>query len=163
MVETSKLHSRIVWDCCWAQIPENKAYYFFTASRDKTVKVWTQASGDSDKKWENVLGIQFKESVTAIDVKYMPEIGKHVLAAGLDDGAISLIELDLEPAADEKKIEAAVAVKVDSTITPSGRISKLVWNPHPENLVGLDCDKNPSNLLAIASEDRSVRVLKVSV
>lgn len=158
LAETSKLHTRIIWDCCWANVPDN--YYFFTASRDKTVKLWTkkkESESADGKHWEDIRTILFKEPVTAIDVKYFPSTGKHVLAAGLDTGAIYLVEVDF------KTLDVSVPQKIEDGITPAGRINTLSWNPHPENMSGIDNEKNEErvNLLGIASEDRSVRVLKV--
>jgi elongator complex protein 2 len=53
-----KAHARIIWNCCWT--PDDS--YFITASRDKSVKVWSVAD------WSNVFSYTFDHAVMAVDV-----------------------------------------------------------------------------------------------
>lgn len=160
--ETNKLHSRIIWDCCWANVP-GKNYYFFTGSRDKSVKIWTnkreELSTETSSKWTNIKTILFKDSVTAVDVKYFENSGKYVLAAGLDNGDIYIVEMTID--SKENVIDLSQPQKVDSRLTPASRVNTIIWNPNPQGLSRLDSENEKFNLLAFASEDHSARVLKI--
>ncbi|KAF9199367.1 Elongator subunit elp2 [Haplosporangium sp. Z 27] len=83
LVSSNKAHARILWDCSWSHDDS----MFATASRDKTIKIWTVPT------CKNIATIKLPEAVTAVE--FAPHVpgrseGEHVLAAGLEDGRIFL-------------------------------------------------------------------------
>ncbi|KAJ1530098.1 hypothetical protein HK405_001846, partial [Cladochytrium tenue] len=76
-------HARIIWDCAWSA----DSRIFATASRDKTVKLWSLESAVSGGSASTTL--MFEAGVTA--VAFHPSTsGKLFLAVGLEDGQISV-------------------------------------------------------------------------
>lgn len=160
LVETNKQHTRIIWGCAWVHLSQPKgAYYFFTASRDKTVKLWSNTAAESsgnNSKWSVIKSVSFPSPVTAVAVtQYSSTTGTHILAAGLDTGDVYIAEVSIQ-----NEVEIQQPLKLPDELAPSGRVNRLVWNPKPESL-----ERNGKNsaLLAIASDDQSVRVLRISV
>lgn len=85
LASDEKAHSRMVLDCCWT--PDGAS--FATASRDKTVKLWSQgAEGD----WVASTTIKLSESVTAIDM--VARDGGDPLAIGTEFGSISIYSVE---------------------------------------------------------------------
>jgi WD40 repeat protein len=80
-IASDKSHARIIWDCCWTA--EGDA--FATASRDKTVKIWTK----DVEKWVASTSIKCKESATAVAFSSTRN-GIRRLAVGLEDGELLL-------------------------------------------------------------------------
>ncbi|ESP01537.1 hypothetical protein LOTGIDRAFT_207709 [Lottia gigantea] len=80
-------HTRIIWDCCWTWDDR----YFFTASRDKKVMVWSiKDLLIGSVKPCSVLELQ--ESVTAVDVAPQNSVhdNSYLVSIGLDSGKILL-------------------------------------------------------------------------
>lgn len=123
-----KGHSRIIWDCSW--LPDSSS--FITAGRDKTIKLWRFNSEKAT--WENTTQVKFDQPVTAVDVNQ----NKHLIV-GLDNG-----ELFVYSITDEDQF--SLVEKVDTSLTPDLRISKVSWRP------------STINQFAVASEDSSVRI-----
>lgn len=172
----SKLHSRIVWDCCWLNTSSN--YFFLTSSRDKTIKIWTldtlkenseedaeairrknkleYGNGEQKPLWICIGSVSLPAPVTAIDSTVISSEGsKHLVSAGLDTGDLYLIELEIVNGA----VNASTLFKIDDELSPAGRINTVTWNP--ANTVR-ESTNNNEKLLAIASEDQSVRVLHIN-
>ena len=57
-VAADKSHGRIIWDCVWS----TEGDIFATASRDKTVKIWSQEKGN----WTAVVSIKTQQPATAV-------------------------------------------------------------------------------------------------
>lgn len=181
LVQTNKKHSRIVWDCCWVHFSKpNDNYYFLTASRDKSIRLWSNVAkeGSSEAKeqkegeWEMVQVLNLPAPVTAIAVTELKSSSSstssssspsttHVLAAGLDTGDIFVIELVFDLTSN-KFLAVTSSHKLDPALSPTARVNTLTWNPKPENLKKSvsDGEDRESAFLGIASEDHSVRVLK---
>lgn len=57
-VAADKSHGRIIWDCAWS----TEGDVFATASRDKTVKIWSRDNGT----WTAVVIIKTQQPATAV-------------------------------------------------------------------------------------------------
>ncbi|KAK9466442.1 WD40-repeat-containing domain protein [Lipomyces arxii] len=140
-------HSRIIWDVSWApsqliDVPELD-YVFATASRDKTVKIWTRTA---EHKWACVVTQAFSAPVTAVDFK-AELVNKHAyLLVGLDNGNVYIFELKVNNGALELKLVLAL----DDQLTPAMSISQVEWRPTSQDSDTFD--------FAVASEDSSVRI-----
>lgn len=138
-----KGHSRIIWDCCWlpAVEPTSKTYFFATASRDKTVKIW-KSDGDYSQ-WNSVLSIPTSAPATAIDIKLdlVKEASEYTLAIGLDTGDLVVAKLHIE----KGEVILVSDDQVDGQLTPTARINRVAW-------------AEKTGKLAVASDDHSVRI-----
>lgn len=74
----------MVLDCCWSPY----GTFFATASRDKTVKIWSLGE---DGVWLAKSATKLSESVTAVDM--VAQGSKTVMAVGTETGAISIYEV----------------------------------------------------------------------
>ncbi|KAI9209908.1 WD40-repeat-containing domain protein [Polychytrium aggregatum] len=138
-----KSHARIVWAASWSA----DGIYFATASRDKSIKIWT-AVKDS---YECVSTLKFEEAVTAVD--FVPAKfadGSYILGAGLENGAIGFVKLQADGAAVTAKIQLAPA-----DITHIASIKSLAWSP-----VSSQGDA-PVWTLCSCSDDSTVRIFSV--
>lgn len=147
LVHTSKAHTRIIWDCCWVHFAVPGPYYFLTASRDRTVRLWTRGNNAA---WILVHTLELPAPVTAVAVSK----GTHLLAAGLDTGAVHVFALEFSST--NEFVGVAQVQAVDAGITPTARVNTLAWNPCPSRLA-----EKGGELLAVASDDHSVCVLRV--
>lgn len=149
-VASGKGHSRIIWDCCWLR-PTSKSshyYYFATASRDKTVKIWKAAKNGDLANWTNVLTIPTTVPATAVDVICVNEAESiYVLAIGLDTGDLILCQMKING---NDEIVLSDEKQVDQSITPASRVNRLTWTTQ-------------NNKLAVSSEDHSVRIYSLSI
>ncbi|CCH42313.1 elongator complex protein [Wickerhamomyces ciferrii] len=136
--ENPKAHTRIIWDCSWS--PLEMGRFFFTCSRDKSVKVWKQG----DEKVELITSTKFGNPVTSIDVHKKTINNKALIAVGLEDGSIIINTFD---GSELKEIHA-----FDEKDTPADRISRINWSVN-------DGDKLH---LAVASHDHSTRIYSIS-
>ncbi|KAM0747952.1 WD40 repeat-like protein [Meredithblackwellia eburnea MCA 4105] len=136
----SKSHARIIWDACWA---ENDGF-FATASRDKTVKIWSQ--GSEDQKWTNASTLKFDEAATAVASTIIENPSRHLLAVGLENGHVHFFT---SPLASPTAFEPFLVV--DSSTAHVLTITSMAFSP-----------KAGVVRLATASEDRSVRVIELA-
>ncbi|KAK9329802.1 WD40-repeat-containing domain protein [Lipomyces starkeyi] len=149
-------HTRIIWDGAWA--PRGLAngvldYVFATASRDKTVKIWTP---DGATSWAPRLVQKFEDAVTAVD--FWPTLvsgqTQALLAIGLDNGRIFVYALS---AGGERALKLEQLVALDEKLTPSLSISQISWRPP------LAATAEDVYDIAVASDDSSVRIYSISM
>lgn len=133
-----KAHTRIIWDCSWSPLEFGR--YFFTCSRDKSVKVWQQL----DDKIDLIASTKFESPVTSIDVHKSIINDKLLVAVGLENGAI------LINAFDGSKL--APVHTFDTTETPADRVARINWSSVSES---------PKLHLAVASHDNSTRIYSI--
>ncbi|KAF5113620.1 hypothetical protein DV495_001370 [Geotrichum candidum] len=143
-----KGHSRIIWDCSWIETDENDEYYFATASRDKTVKIWRSTTVDGKiTEFKDILSIPtLSTPATSIDIIKVGN-NDYRMAVGLDTG--DLITYKLELVSGEAKVHVLPenGNLIDKAITPAARVNRISWT---NGVQGLQ--------LAVASEDHSVRI-----
>lgn len=136
-----KAHTRILWDCSWSPIEFGN--YFFTASRDKSIKAWKVEITDDKVSVVNVVQEKFESPVTSIDVHKQVINGKLAISVGLENGSILVYSFS------EDKLQHVYTF--DSEVTPADRISRASWSYiNGEKL-----------LLAVASHDHSTRIFSV--
>ncbi|KAK9326298.1 quinon protein alcohol dehydrogenase-like superfamily [Lipomyces orientalis] len=149
-------HTRIIWDGAWA--PPGLAdgaleYVFATASRDKTVKIWTS---DGPSSWAPRLVQRFEDAVTAVD--FWPTLvsgeTRALLAVGLDNGSIFVYTLSARP---ERLLKLEQLIALDQKLTPSLSISQISWRPR---LTGAEESVYD---MAVASDDSSIRIYSISM
>ncbi|KDE09195.1 hypothetical protein MVLG_00517 [Microbotryum lychnidis-dioicae p1A1 Lamole] len=134
-----KAHARIIWDACFSHDAET----FFTASRDKSVKVWSTST------WQEVETIKFEEAATA--VACTRNGGKHVLAVGLENGEIRVFVKAIEPVEGWKEV-----VELGPEIAHVQTVTSLSFCPKK-------MEDASTVRLASGSEDRSVRIIDVAI
>ncbi|SCZ88370.1 BZ3500_MvSof-1268-A1-R1_Chr2-1g04366 [Microbotryum saponariae] len=134
-----KAHARIIWDACFSPDAET----FFTASRDKSVKVWSTST------WHEIETIKFEEAATA--VACTRNGGKDVLAVGLENGEIRVFVKPIERVEGWKEV-----VVLGPEIAHVQTVTSLSF-----------CPKKMEDALTVrlasGSEDRSVRIIDVSI
>jgi len=113
-----RAHARMVLDCAWASSDT-----FVTASRDKSVKVWTSSQG----KWEAKATIKLDEAATAVAVH------EDLVAVGTESGAVTIYSLS----AGEPHVVAAVP----SAERHATAITRLAWRPHGRVLASAGEDR----------------------
>lgn len=99
LAQDERAHSRMVLDCCWS--PDG--HFFATASRDKSVKIWSLAE---EKVWTARSTIKLAESITAVDMRLHGSVV--LLAVGTENGAISIYEIR------SGNLEATLLIAVDA-------------------------------------------------
>ena len=132
-----KAHTRIIWDCSWSPLEFGR--FFFTCSRDKSVKVWKQL----EDKVELITSIKCDNPVTSIDVHKKVINGKVLIAVGLENGDILISTFDGS--------NLAQIHSFDKEVTPADRIARINWSL-------IDSEKL---LLAVASHDHSTRIYSI--
>ncbi|GAA5904082.1 hypothetical protein JCM6882_003820 [Rhodosporidiobolus microsporus] len=154
LADAPKAHSRIIWDACWAA----DSSFFATASRDKTVKIWTSsppAASSSSWSWSSTL--KFAEAATSVAATLVstPEGGaQHALAVGLENGEVRVFT---SSAVEGGAAEWEERAMLDSSIAHVLTVSTLSFCPSSRQL--------PPGVvrLATGSEDRSVRVFDIQL
>lgn len=141
-----KGHSRMILGAAWA--PDTLNFVFATAGRDKSVKIWHRIEDTFPCK--TTLGLT--SAVTAIAFLPVPYRNTFILAAGEDNGSVSIYQLAKD------SLEARHVVTVDRRIAPSRTITQLSWRP----VCSEDADDRTQFELAVASEDTSIRIYVIS-
>ncbi|KAK5136926.1 hypothetical protein LTR08_001433 [Meristemomyces frigidus] len=137
-----KGHARMILDCSWAYGAAK--HVFATAGRDKSVKIWRVA----DRSAECVTTIVASSSVTAFAFAPRTSGNGIQLAYGTEDGSIQLATLH------EATLRAEKSTPLSKAMCPSGAVTRLQWRPR-RSVDGND-------LLGVASEDGSIRMLMIS-
>ena len=83
-IKLEKAHSRIIWSCKFLN------GILFTASRDKTVSVWSVDENDDSSQLKNLTTVKFSQPITAIDAANFDNNNQTKLAIGLENGAMYL-------------------------------------------------------------------------
>ncbi|KIV85166.1 hypothetical protein PV11_00896 [Exophiala sideris] len=143
----SKAHSRMILDAAWLE--NGRQPTFASAGRDKVVKVWAADPNSENVEFVCKAQITRKTAVTALSVLSCG--GRYVLAAGEDDGTISLHLLKCDDNFENVQVTSA---NVDGHFCPSKTINRLAWRP-------MNTNHDKVGQLAIASADGSVRILRV--
>ncbi|GAB7365470.1 hypothetical protein MBLNU230_g6543t1 [Neophaeotheca triangularis] len=146
LVSNPKAHSRMVLDCSWA--PTSIGAVFATAGRDKNVKIWRLEGGNL----ECVSTVAAAASVTAVAFALRSNgDGGSSLAYGTETGEVAVLKLS------ENGLQVVDTSVVSHEFSPAAAITELAWRPEDHQSTA----EGQSRLLAIASEDCSVRMLKV--
>lgn len=143
---SEKPHARVIWDCAWT----SEGDVFATAARDKTVKIWRRNS-EVPPKWKNIQTLTLSDAATAIDFLTVGE-DRRRLAVGLEGGQVHIFEAPLT--APEEFKERLVLYQ---NLAHAGQIHRLLWRPDQGDQLTSDCCD-----LAMCSEDRSLRVLRIN-
>jgi WD40 repeat protein len=147
----------MILDGVWIRNDHDQQLTFATAGRDKIVKLWCGQSGPDGFEFACKASITRKSAVTAISA-LSSSSGDNcsVLAVGEDDGSISLhvVSCTLDG------IQLGESIEVDSRFCPSKTVHRLAWRPQavPETVVD-----GRTHQLAVASDDGSVRILKIDL
>jgi elongator complex protein 2 len=133
-----KGHTRMILGATWAALEKPT---FLTAGRDKTVKIW-QIEGDEVLLKATVTA---KAAVTAVQCNIHSEGDNLVFAYGTENGEIGI------GSAAKSNLEEVQVTLVDERLRPARTINQIVWRP----------GKVGESQLAVASDDSSVRILRI--
>ncbi|AAW41943.2 conserved hypothetical protein [Cryptococcus deneoformans JEC21] len=138
-----KAHARMVLDACWA---DERNDMFATASRDKTVKIWTSAVADGSQ-WAAAGTIKLTVASTAVAMINDGSDG-YLLAVGKESGSIEVFTV----AVNRDGVKSDLLSTFDRRVSHVSAVNKLAW-------------RNVEGVLSLAScsDDRSVRVYKVEL
>jgi elongator complex protein 2 len=137
-----KGHSRMILGCSWAGLTEPT---FATAGRDKSVKIW-QIVGEEVQLQATVAA---KSAVTGVQCNVHGSRDRLIFAYGTENGEIGIGSAS---AAAMKETEVVI---VNEKMSPAKAINQLAWRP----VKGGESHYE----LAVASDDSSVRILRVSL
>ncbi|KAF2503059.1 RNA polymeras-like protein II Elongator subunit [Lophium mytilinum] len=141
-----KGHSRMILDGSWA--PNTSCRMFATAGRDKMVKIW-RFSGAEVELWTSISGTA---AVTAVAFLHTTLSGHLVLAYGDESGTVAICVISVE---DPANIKVSI---VGKEFVPAKQVNQLAWRPAYQGV-----GQEERQELAIASEDSSVRILRVRI
>jgi elongator complex protein 2 len=143
-----KAHTRMILDAAWAPTSGQQSV-FATAGRDKCVKIWRETS--SSETFECISTITLKTAVTAVSFHTEILSDSLLLAIGEETGQISVHRIAVD------SLEAKELATLDVSSSPSKSITQLTWRPGQS-----PTSKEGNILLAVASEDSSVRIYRVA-
>ncbi|KAG9219260.1 hypothetical protein CCMSSC00406_0001670 [Pleurotus cornucopiae] len=115
-----KSHGRIIWDCAWS----DDGAIFATASRDKTVRIWSIKDNEGKSKWAPAATIKTKESATSVDLCGLPSQEKRVLAIGLESGEIIIFTNPRGSPSDWQQ-----HLSLDKSMAHVDHVYRLAWRP----------------------------------
>ncbi|KAF8842300.1 WD40 repeat-like protein [Paxillus ammoniavirescens] len=141
-VAADKSHARIIWDCSWSR----EGDVFATASRDKTVKIWSPKAGSD--RWPALATLKFKEAATAVAFCSL-DSKRRLLAVGLETGEI-LIHHGSRSAPEHWDLVHSIG----RGIAHIAQIHRLAWR---------STDDPTKKHLASCSEDGILKILIVQV
>ena len=143
-----KAHTRMILDAAWSPIGGRP--FFVTASRDKTVRIWSSL-GSKDFTLRQTM--KRESAVTAVALTCGNTEHHVYLAVGEEDGSISIHEIDpdtMEP----REVNLSSAC-----LQSSKAVTRLAWRPGPKWYT----DNGPRMQLAVAGADGSVQILCVEL
>ncbi|MCJ1472819.1 hypothetical protein MMC13_001468 [Lambiella insularis] len=148
-------HSRMILGASWAPRIVRRA--FATAARDKTVKIWSSQG----KTFECSITIKALASVTCVEFYPRSVQNLFMLAFGSEDGVLTLQSLE------EKSLASQAIFTLDSRYTSKLPITQLAWQPSLSSVskedINVDEETKEEMLLAMASEDSSLKILSVRI
>ena len=142
-----KAHARMILDCAWSPIPGSRL--FATASRDKTLKIWSSAEADGTFELKQTM--KRDAAVTGVSMSCDRDHDTIVLAVGEDDGQVSVHLLKLH----DNEVKIVSSLDLERQFCPSKAVSRLAWRPHDSKYLTEELGQ-----LAVASEDSSIRILR---
>ncbi|GJE84599.1 WD40 repeat-like protein [Phanerochaete sordida] len=145
-VAADKAHARIIWDCAWAA----EGDVFATASRDKTVKIWSPASLAAQTKPAPQATLALPEAATAVAFAPVDADQRRRLAVGLESGEIVVYSSAVHAPA-----EWRVDCTVPSQLAHVGQVHRVAWRPQEPGA--------RVRQLASCSEDGTLKVLDVHI
>ena len=166
-----KGHSRMILGAAWAPLKAGRV--FATAGRDKVIKLWKA----EDQTFECITTIAMTAPVTSVDFHSVVQDGRMVLAAGNEKGEVSLFLFEIDDLSKQKihpihrryvVLKQLLVTKLTnvSRLCPSLAVTQLAWRPAktgflPSKVSEVDEDR-PMEIV-VASEDSSLRVLKIGL
>ncbi|KAF2789182.1 WD40 repeat-like protein, partial [Melanomma pulvis-pyrius CBS 109.77] len=136
-----KGHTRMILGTSWAPLEQPT---FFTAGRDKNVKIWQFT--DTEPQLKST--VSATSAVTAVASSRQISHGQLVFAFGTESGEISIGSLSAET------LEQAQITTVSRKLSPAKTINQIVWRPGKDDI---------KQQLAVASDDTSVRIFDISM
>lgn len=166
-----KAHSRMILDAAWP--PLSDASFFVTAGRDKLVKFWyaknatrsaehiADEDASTSPKFEHIQTITRQSAVTAVSIICGLSGNYALLAAGEEDGSLSLHVFDIGT------LEVQKSIELDKMCCLPKAVNRLAWRPGSVSrsdwsLVSrteTDQRRITNWQLAVAGADGSVRIL----
>jgi elongator complex protein 2 len=155
LTSNPKGHSRMILDAAWA--PLSQPPTFATAGRDKSVKLWQM----TNETFECKSVIPLKSAGTALSFLPMSQDSLCCLAVGEDTGDISIHRIT------GHNLETHQLLSMDKLTCPLKAITRLSWRPSANSIDvtrrgRIDAGRNESDLLAVASEDSSLRIYAIT-
>ncbi|KAI9720096.1 MAG: hypothetical protein M1828_005824 [Chrysothrix sp. TS-e1954] len=150
LVKEAKAHTRMILDASWAPIANDRRL-LATAGRDKVVAFWELDAASISR----VSNMTFLYPVTTVAFANQLHCGQHVVACGLEDGSVAIVEMPVDQGASHGN-----PVHLNKLLCPSRAISELTWRPAAASDSSVTSARRQ---LATASEDASVRILTVDL
>ena len=168
-----KGHTRMILSAAWA--PPAVGYKFVTAGRDKYVKLWVPRG----ENFECKTAVLAQAAVTSVD--FLPKVidGSVYLAIGLENGDLSLHSFSTTDQErhqahplDHRYVHLTSLSRSDlatdfDRFSSSLSITQLSWQPLSETMSSNKISRAKTDdgeaLLAIASEDSSLRVVALRI
>ncbi|KAL9104431.1 MAG: hypothetical protein Q9163_000637 [Psora crenata] len=144
-----KGHSRMILDACWGPLKAGRI--FATAGRDKAVNLWKMVN----EVVECIRTVTASSAITAVGLAPKLIRGDLLVALGTETGEILVHAIDLE----SWTIKSTNAP--NQFLRPSKTITRLKWRPCYYGNPSDNEEPDSQIQLAVASEDSSVRLLKI--
>lgn len=162
-------HKRIIWACSWSPCDR----FFATASRDKSVKIWTvddDVGGGCVAKQSGVLPM-FRSSVTAVAWAPCTTGDSYLLAIGMEDGLLEIWKgkpvwgksEDERKAAHAVAFESTCLFRLDKHLCHVASVNRLAWSSWRGLCeAGVDNSSTSEHMqLASCGADHAVRVFSL--
>ncbi|RMZ83796.1 hypothetical protein DV738_g1001, partial [Chaetothyriales sp. CBS 135597] len=117
---TPKAHTRMILDCSWS--PVGGYPFFVTAGRDKVIKIWQRPRLDEAAEFSLLTEIKRKTAVTAVSFTCDFSEDYSILAAGEEDGTVSLHVFGTDDPSQVIK-----TVDLPRHWSPSKAVNRLAW------------------------------------